>query len=232
MAILRPRILRAMPYRLDLAALAPHELVRALGEEAALALAPSLAAARAAGTPLLAPDLYPDDLRLRVAFEADWDALGASVEHALITRSLRQSLVEMDFVQVGAFRLEFMPYPRLFFAYTKTIDTIAALSVSDAEGPAPYLELITSFASPKDGIQAVVTTNHPGGDPLDVAPSLLWLAAPGATPEQSFQLHRSKLLELGSGRVMRTTNDFSTAYLAIWQANFAYWRERGVFKPV
>jgi hypothetical protein len=221
-----------MPYRLDLTALRPHEIERAFGAEAALALAPTLAAAQAADQPLFAPDLYPDDLALRIAFEADWDALGASVPHALAARRVRESLLEMDFVQVAAFRLEGMPYPRLFFAYTKSHDTFAALYLSDAEGPAPYLELYTSYRQPKDGLLAVVTSNHLGGDPLDASPSLLWLVHAGASSEQTFQLHRGKVIELGAGRPARSIEDFTAVYMQVWQANFADWRERGVLKPV
>jgi hypothetical protein len=221
-----------MPHRLDLAALRPHEIERAFGAEAAAALAGAIAAAQAAGEPLFAPDLYPDALALRIAFEADWDALGASVAHALVARTTRASLHEMGFVQIGAFRLEGMPYPRLFFAYTKSHDTFGALYVADAEGPAPYLELYTSYRQPNHGISAVVSSNHRGGDPLDASPSLLWLVHAGATPEQTFQLHRGKVIELGNGRPARSIEDFSEVYMQVWQANFADWRERGLLKPI
>ena len=101
--------------------------------------------------PVFAPDEFPSRLELRIAVEEDWDNLGASLQEAQRIKSMRDALSDLGCTQVGAFRLANMPYQRNFFAYTKQADTFAALYLSDAAGPAPYLELFTLFRTEKNG---------------------------------------------------------------------------------
>ncbi len=211
----------------------PHELQRTLPRGEYLATRPALALARLARRPMFAPDAYPETLELLIAEEADWDALGASLEQARAAREMRDALHGMDFAQVGAFRLAGMPYPRNFFAYTKSADTFGALYVSDASGPAPYLELYTVFRAERDGGIGIVTSSAHAPEALDPSERLVWLSAPDSSPEQTFQLHRGKVVELGkANRRAQTEADFRAAYLEIAQENFRAWRERGALKSV
>jgi hypothetical protein len=222
-----------MTLRLDLTAMRSHELQRALPRGEYLMTRPALALARLAHKPVFSPDAYPETLELLVAQESDWDALGASLDQARAAREMRDALQSMDFAQVGAFRLEGMPYPRNFFAYTKAADTFGALYVSDASGPAPYLELFTVFRAERGGIMGIVTSSAGTPEPLDPSEHLVWLPTPNSSPEQVFQLHRGKVLELGkANRRAQTDEDFRAAYLDIASENFRAWRERGVLKPV
>jgi hypothetical protein len=222
-----------MTLRLDLAAMRSHELQRALPRGEYLATRPALALARLAHRPIFAPDAYPEMLELLIAEEADWDALGASLEQARAAREMRDALHGMDFTQVGAFRLSGMPYPRNFFAYTKSADTFGALYVCDASGPAPYLELFTVFRAERNGTIGIVTSSASAPEALDPSEHLVWLPTPDSSPEQVFQLHRGKVLELGkANRRAQTESDFRAAYLEIAGENFRAWRERGVLKAV
>ena len=229
-------------YQIDLAQLHPHELRRTLGPDDIDPILEALTQAKLAGQRILAPDVYPESLELRVAEEADWDALGASLQSALAAKAMRDDLHELDFVQVSAFRLEGLPYPRNFFAYTKTNDTFAALYLSDVEGPAPYLEMFTlhraiqnreSSEAAKSGMLGIVSSSAVTPEPIDPSPNLTWLPDPGVSPAQLFQLHRNKVIGVGkANKRAETVEDFQSAYLEIWNANFASWRERGVLvKP-
>ena len=224
-----------MPYRLDLAQLRPHELKRTLSNAEFMAARPVLATARWLHRPMLAPDVFPDKLELRIAQEEDWDALGASIQHAVQTRAMREGLIQMGFTQVGAFRLEGLPYPRNFFAYNKLNDVFGALYLSDREGPPPYLELISlhrdNSEAAKTGRLGIVTSSASTPEPLDPSPRITWVPTPNASPESTFQLHRNKVLELGrANRKAATVEDFTSAFLDVWNENFASWRERGVLK--
>ena len=232
-----PRYNPTVPYQIDLAQLHPHELRRTLGPDDIDPIFEVLTQAKLAGQRVLAPDVYPETLALRVAAEADWDALGASLQGALAAKAMREELHELDFVQVSAFRLEGLPYPRNFFAYTKTNDTFAALYLSDLEGPAPYLEMFTlhrdGSEAAKAGQLGIVSSSAATPEPIDPSPNLTWLPDPGVSPAQLFQLHRNKVIGVGkANKRAETSEDFQTAYLEIWNANFASWRERGVLvKP-
>jgi hypothetical protein len=223
----------AVSYQIDLAQLHPHELRRTLGPEDLDPILEALTAAKLAGQTVLAPDIYPETLELRVAQEEDWDALGASLNSALAAKAMRDELHELDFVQVGAFRLEGLPYPRNFFAYTKTNDTFGALYLSDLEGPAPYLELFTlhrpTSEAARAGMLGIVSSSAATPEPLDPSPNLTWLPDAGVSPAQLFQLHRNKVIGVGKANIRaETSEDFCSAYLEIWNANFESWRERGV----
>jgi hypothetical protein len=192
--------------------------------------APILAAARLLKKPVFAPDLFPATLELRVALEEDWDNLGVSLQAAQRVKSMRESLSELGCTQVGAFRLANMPYQRNFFAYTKQADTFAALYLSDAAGPAPYLELFTVFRQEKNGKIAVVTSSAILTE-LDPSEHLTWLPDPGGEVDHVFQLHRSKILETGkANQPARTVEDFTNAYLSVQNANYSNWLARGVLK--
>jgi hypothetical protein len=184
-------------YQIDLAQLHPHELRRTFPPDDIDPILEALTQAKLAGQRVLAPDVYPEHLELRVAEEADWDALGASLQGALAAKAMRDELHELDFVQVSAFRLEGLPYPRNFFAYTKTNDTFAALYLSDLEGPAPYLEMFTLHRESSDAAKAgqlgIVSSSAATPEPLDPSPNLTWLPDPGVSPAQLFQLHRNKV---------------------------------------
>jgi hypothetical protein len=227
----------AVSYQIDLAQLHPHELRRTLGPEDFTPILEALTQAKLVGQRVLAPDVYPEILELRVAEEADWDALGASLQGALAAKAMRDELHELDFVQVSAFRLEGLPYPRNFFAYTKTNDTFAALYLSDLEGPAPYLEMFTlhrdGSEAANSGMLGIVSSSAATPEPIDPSPSLTWLPDPGVSPAQLFQLHRNKVIGIGkANKRAETVEDFQAAYLEIWNANFKSWRERGVLvKP-
>jgi hypothetical protein len=221
-----------MPLRLDLAAMRAHELQRALPRGEYLATRPALTLARLTRQPIFAPDDYPETLELRVAEEADWDDLGASLQHASVARAARDALHEMGFVQVGAYRLHNMPYPRNFFAYCKAADTFAALFMGDANAQKPHLELYTLFRTVRDGMIGIVTTNAAHPETLDPSEHLIWLSNPDASPAQVFQLHRGKVLEHGKANARaQTAEDFQAAYLTIACENQRVWRERGVLKP-
>jgi hypothetical protein len=217
-----------MTYRLDLTALNARELKRMLPGD--ITTAPVLAGARLLKKPVFAPDEFPSTLELRIAVEADWDNLGASIQAAHRVKSMRDSLVELGCVQVGAFRLANMPYHRNFFAYTKEADTFAALYLSDAAGPAPYLELFTLFRQEKNGKIGVVTSSAILTE-LDPSENLIWLPDPGAEVNHVFQLHRSKILETGkANKSARTVEDFTKAFLSVQNANYTSWLARGVLK--
>jgi hypothetical protein len=219
------------PLYLDLAALRPHELRRALPPAEYLAARPVLAAARLLRRPVLAPDPFPEALELRMAVESDWDALGASIEHAAQTRTVRDRLGEMGFRQVGAYRIEGVSFPRNFFAYVKEPDVVGAVYLADAAGPAPYLELVTRFREPRGGRRAVLTTSGPE-DALDPSETLVLQRLAGTSPEGLFQLHRGKVNELGGpNRRAATVEDFTATYLETWNENYAAWRARGALKP-
>ncbi len=192
--------------------------------------APVLAGARLFKKPVFAPDKFPSTLELRIATEQDWDSLGASIQAAQRVKSMRDALVELGCTQVGAFRLADMPYQRNFFAYTKQADTFATLYLSDAAGPAPYLELFTLFRQEKNGKIGVVTSSAVLTE-LDPSEKLIWLPDPGAEVDHVFQLHRSKILETGkANKPARTVEDFTEAYLSVQNANYASWLARGVLK--
>jgi hypothetical protein len=217
-----------MTYRLDLTALNARELKRMLPGD--ITTAPVLAGARLLKKPLFAPDEFPSTLELRIAVEEDWDNLGASIQAAQRVKAMRDTLVELGCVQVGAFRLANMPYQRNFFAYNKEADTFAALYLSDAAGPAPYLELFTLFRTEKNGKIGVVTSSAMLTE-LDPSENLIFLPDPGGEVDHVFQLHRSKILETGkANKPARTVEDFTNAYLSIQNANYASWLARGVLK--
>jgi hypothetical protein len=217
-----------MTYRLDLTALNPSELRRMLPGD--FTTAPVLAGARLLKKPVFAPDEFPTTLELRIASEEDWDHLGASIQAASRIKAMRDGLAELGCVQVGAFRLANMPYHRNFFAYTKEADTFAALYLSDAAGPAPYLELFTLFRQEKNSKIGIVTSSAVLTE-LDPSQKLIWLPDPGSNVDHVFQLHRSKILESGkANKPARTVEDFSNAYLAIQNANYSSWLARGVLK--
>ena len=125
----------------------------------------------------------------------------------------------------------------LFRSYTKTNDTFAALYLSDLEGPAPYLEMFTlhrdGSEAAKTGMLGIVSSSAATPEPIDPSPNLTWLPDPGVSPAQLFQLHRNKVIGVGrANKRAETVEDFQAAYLEIWNANFASWRERGVLvKP-
>ncbi len=192
--------------------------------------APVLAGARLLKKPVFAPDEFPSTLELRIAQEEDWDNLGASIQAAQRIKSMRDALSELGCTQVGAFRLANMPYQRNFFAYTKQADTFAALYLSDAAGPAPYLELFTLFRAEKNGKLGVVTSSAILTE-LDPSEQLIWLPVPGAQVDHVFQLHRSKILETGKANISaRTVEDFTNVYLTIQNVNYSSWLARGVLK--
>lgn len=221
-----------MPLRLDLAAMRPHELQRALPRGEYLATRPALALARLTRQPIFAPDDYPETLELRVAEESDWDDLGASLQHAVVARATRDALHNMGFDQVGAYRLHGMPYPRNFFAYCKAADTFGALFMGDANAQQPHLELYTLFRTAKDGRIGIVTSNAAQPETLDPSERLIWLSNPDASPAQVFQLHRGKVLEYSkANQRAQTAEDFQAAYLSVASENQRVWRERGVLKP-
>jgi hypothetical protein len=217
-----------MTYRLDLTALNARELKRMLPGD--ITTAPVLAGARLLKKPVFAPDQFPTKLELRIALEKDWDNLGASIQAAQRVKAMRDTLVELGCVQIGAFRLANMPYQRNFFAYTKEADTFAALYLSDAAGPAPFLELFTLFRQEKNGKIGVVTSSAMLTE-LDPSEQLIWLPVPESDVNQVFQLHRSKILETGkANKPARTVEDFTNSYLAIQNANYSNWIARGVLK--
>ena len=221
-------ILLPVPYRLNLTALTKFETVRLLepSERASLVLPRLLRQA------VLSPDDYPDTLELEVALEEHWDALGASLQHAVKTKENRDILVGLDFVQTSAYRLKNMPYQRNFFAYIKDADTFAAAYLSDASGIAPYVEMFTLFRQPKDGKIGVLTSSA-GLIELDPSPELIFLHLPDKHPEAIFNLHRSKVVEFGkANKPARKPEHFDSAYLEIQNANYQSWIARGVLKKV
>lgn len=221
-----------MPLRLDLTAMRPHELQRALPRGEYLTTRPALALARMTKQPVFAPDDYPQNLELLVAEEEDWDALGASIQHASVAKAARDALHEMGFVQVGAYRLRDMPYPRNFFAYCKSADTFCALFMGDAASMKPHLELYTLFRTVQDGRIGIVTSNAAQPETLDPSERLIWLSSPDDSPAQVFQLHRGKVLEFGkANKRAQTAQDFENAYLTVARENQRVWLERGVLKP-
>jgi hypothetical protein len=221
-----------MPYRLDLTALNKAELERLLPKAQLLAVRVGVNTSRMLRRPMLSPDVYPDALELAVAEEADWDALGASVQDAMRTKAQRDSLRDMGFQQVGAFRLLGMPYPRNFFAYVKDADTFAALYLSDAQGIKPYLEMYAQFRQEKEGVMGVVTSSAELLE-LDPGPRYHWLHIPDQDPEVVFQLHRSKVLEYGkANKPARDEAGFKEVFQSVWNANYQSWIARGVLKAV
>jgi hypothetical protein len=219
-----------MPYRLDLTALNKAELERLLPREQLLAVRVGVNTARMLRRPMLSPDEYPDALELAVAEEEDWDALGASVQDAVTTKAYRDSLHDMGFKQVNAFKLLGMPYPRNFFAYVKDADTFAALYLSDAQGVKPYVELYAQFRQEKEGVLGVVTSSAEVLE-LDPSPRYHWLHVAGKDPEVIFQLHRSKVLEYGkANKAARDDAGFRDVFRSVWDANYQSWIARGVLK--
>ncbi len=222
----RPRIATMPPvsYRLNLTALSKSELERLLEPKQRAALSMP----RLLRRPVLSHDEYPKDLELEVAEEEHWDALGASLNHAVQAKSYRDAMTEMGFVQVNAYRLKHMPYHRNFFAYTKEVDTFGAVYLSDAAGIPPYVEMFTLFRQPKDDKIGVMTSSANLIE-LDPSPALNFVHFPDKHPDAVFQLHRSKILETGkANRAARNVQDFESAYLEMWNANYASWIERGV----
>ncbi len=217
-----------MPYRLNLTALSTFEQARLLEpkERASLLLPRLLRRA------VLSPDDYPDELKLEVALEEHWDALGASIQHALKAKEARDLLVGLDFVQVNAYRLKNMPYQRNFFAYIKDADTFAAVYLADASGIAPYVEMFTLFREAKDGKIGILTSSAALIE-LDPSPELHFIHLPEKHPELVFNLHRSKVMEFGkANKPARKPEHFDHAYLEIWNANYQSWIARGVLKKV
>ncbi len=226
---LQNNMIESVPLRLDLSQLNKAELKRVLPAND-ITTGAALAAAKLLRRPVFAPDQYPDALELVVAEEADWDGLGAAIEQAVQARAMRDALHEMGCEQIGAFKLKGLPYGRNFFAYLKPRDTFAALYLSDAGGPAPYLEFFSVFRKAKENKIALVSSSN-SLEVLDPSQKLLWLPDPGATPEQLFQLHRGKLLEVSTGnRAALTEEDFRSCYLEIWNENFSNWKTRGLLK--
>jgi hypothetical protein len=217
-----------MTYRLDLTALNARELKRMLPGD--FTTAPVLAGARLLKKPVFAPDEFPDTLELRIALEEDWDNLGASLQAAGRVKSMRDALQGLGCVQVGAFKLANMPYERNFFAYTKEADTFAALYLSDAAGPPPYLELFTLFRQDKNDKIGVVTSSAVLTE-LDPSERLIWLPDPGGEVDGVFQLHRSKMLAMGkANKPARTVEDFTNAFMTVQNLNYQSWLARGVLK--
>jgi hypothetical protein len=217
-----------VPYRLNLTKLSKLELERLLSprERASLTLP------RLLRRDVLSPDDYPDTLELEIALEEHWDALGASVQHAVKAKENRDVLASLDFVQVNAYRLKNMPYQRNFFAYIKDADTFAAVYLADASGIAPYVEMFTLFREPKDGKIGILTSSA-GILELDPASELVVLHLPEKHPEVVFNLHRSKVMEYGkANKPARKPEHFDAAYLAVWNANYQSWMARGVLKRV
>jgi hypothetical protein len=216
--------MRRVPYRLNLTKLSKHELERLLEPKERTALTMP----RLLRRPVLSSDEYPDALALEVAEEEHWDALGASLPHAIQAKSYRDAMLEMGFVQVNAYRLKGMPYHRNFFAYTKEADTFGAVYLSDAGGIPPYVEMFTLFRQLKDDKIGVITSSAALIE-LDPSPALNFVHFPEKHPDAVFQLHRSKILETGkANRAARTSEDFEKAYLEVWNANYTSWIERGV----
>jgi hypothetical protein len=221
-----------VPYRIDLAALRPHELRRTLPPGTFLVARPVLAAARLIGRPVLAPDDFPDGIELADTVEEDWDNLGASQDHAVVAREMRDSLKELGAVQVGASRVVGLPFPRFLFAYTKVPDVFVSLFLSDASGPAPHLEMITLFREPRDGKVAIVSSSNATSEALDPSARLIWQAVPGAGVNGLFQAHRGRVNEFGeSNRRAVSGEDFRGAFLTVANENYAAWRGRGVLRP-
>lgn len=217
-----------MPYRLDLTKLNNAELERLIPNNQLLAVKASIATSRLLKRPMLASDPYPETLELAIAEEADWDDLGASVQDAVAVKAQRDLLHKMGFVQVNAFKVLGLPYPRNFFAYVKDADTFAALYLSDAQGIKPYVEMYTQFRLPREGLHGIVTTSADLLE-LDPAPSWVWLHLVGKDAEVIFQLHRSKVMQYGkANKSARTEEDFKSVYLEVARANYATWLERGV----
>ncbi len=217
-----------MPYRLDLTKLGKAELERLIPKNQLLAVRASIATSRLLQRPMLASDPYPETLELAIAEEADWDNLGASVQDAVAVKAQRDLLHKMGFVQVNAFRVLGLPYPRNFFAYVKDADTFAALYLSDAQGIKPYVEMYTQFRSPRDGLYGIVTSSADLLE-LDPSPAWVWLHLPGKDAEIVFQLHRSKVVQYGkANKSARTEEDFKAVYLTVVRANYVTWLERGV----
>ena len=218
----------AVPYRLDLTKLNAGELERLIPKNQLLAVRASIATSRLLKRPMLASDPYPDTLELAIAEEADWDNLGASVQDAIAVKAQRDLLRKMGFVQVNAFKLLGLPYPRNFFAYVKDADTFAALYLSDAAGIKPYVEMYTQFRQVKDGLSGIVTSSADLLE-LDPASSWIWLHLAGKDAEIVFQLHRSKVMQYGkANKSARNEDDFKAVYLEAARANYATWLERGV----
>ena len=221
-----------MPYRLDLAALRPRELKRALPPGSYLVARPALAAARLLRRQVLGPDEFPDRVELVPTVEEDWDGLGASVGQALEARAMRDALRELGAEQVGAYRLPNLPYARNLFAYAKTPDVFAALYLTDAAGVGPYLEFYSLFRAERDGKLGLVSSNSPAPDPLDPSARLVWQVVPGASVDALFQAHRGRLLELGkANRKAATAQDFERAFTDLAGENYAAWLGRGVLRP-
>jgi hypothetical protein len=217
-----------MPYRLNLTKLSKLELERLLSPQERA----SLTLPRLLRRDVLSPDDYPDVLELEVALEEHWDALGASVQHALKAKENRDLLATLDFVQVNAYRLKNMPYQRNFFAYIKDADTFAAVYLADASGIAPYVEMFTLFREPKDGKIGILTSSA-GILELDPTPELVVVHLPEKHPEVVFNLHRSKVMEYGkANKPARKPEHFDAAYLEVWNANFKSWVTRGVLKAI
>jgi hypothetical protein len=217
-----------VPYRLNLTALSTFEQQRLLEprERAALVLPRLMRRA------VLSPDDYPDTLELEIALEEHWDALGASLNHAMKAKENRDLLHSLDFVQVSAYRLKNMPYQRNFFAYIKDADTFAAVYLSDASGIAPYVEMFTLFREPKEGKIGILTSSAAIIE-LDPSPALHFVHLPDKHPEVIFNLHRSKVMEHGkANKPARKPEQFDAAYLEIWNANYQSWIARGVLKAV
>jgi hypothetical protein len=217
-----------MPYRLNLTKLSKLELERLLSPQERA----SLTLPRLLRRDVLSPDNYPDSLELEIAQEEHWDALGASVQHAVKAKENRDILASLEFVQVSAYRLKNMPYQRNFFAYIKDADTFAAVYLADASGIAPYVEMFTLFREPKDGKIGILTSSA-GILELDPTPELVVVHLPEKHPEVVFNLHRSKVMEFGKlNKPARKPEHFDAAYLEVWNANYQSWIARGVLKAV
>jgi hypothetical protein len=217
-----------MPYRLNLTKLSKLELERLLSPQERA----SLTLPRFLRRDVLSPDDYPDSLELEIAQEEHWDALGASVQHAVKAKENRDILASLEFVQVNAYRLKNMPYQRNFFAYIKDADTFAAVYLADASGIAPYVEMFTLFKQPQDGKIGILTSSA-GILELDPAPELIVVHLPEKHPEVVFNLHRSKVMEFGkANKPARKPEHFDAAYLQVWNANYQSWIARGVLKAV
>ena len=217
-----------MPYRLNLTALSKFEQLRLLEPQERA----SLVLPRLLRRDVLSPDDYPDVLALEVALEEHWDALGASLNHAVIAKENRDLLHSLNFVQVNAFRLKNMPYQRNFFAYIKDADTFAAVYLADASGIAPYVEMFTLFKEVKNGKIGILTSSATLIE-LDPSPELHFVHLPQKHPEVVFNLHRSKVMEFGkANKPARKPEHFEPAFLEVWNANYRSWIARGVLKAV
>ena len=220
-----------MPYRLDLAALTRGELRRVLPPGQAAVAIPALRFARLLRRRVLASDIYPDRIELRIADEEEWEALQPSAAAAQGARSFRNELADLGFKQVGAFTTRGLPWGRNFFAYAKERDTFASIWLADRDGPEAYVDLFSLFRAPRNGATALLTTNQEQPDPLDPSPSLWRQRFPNSSVAALYLSHRSAMLTAGvAGRRAERVEDFAAAFLDLWNDTYQSWVARGLLK--